>query len=83
MKDYKEFYGIQDLNTYVNGSNAIQEIGSEFAEDVQLILEKFYNNTYVTHIITVDLASGFTRFYSEYMETYIYLEFCASLIRWI
>lgn len=60
MERYKDFYEIEDLNTYLNGSNAIQDIGSEFVEDVQMILEKFNNNTYVTHIITMDLVSDFS-----------------------
>lgn len=48
MKEYKAFYYIQELDAYVNGSYAIKDIGTEFVEDVQRILEKFDNNTYVT-----------------------------------
>lgn len=51
MKNYMEYYNISELNTYLNGSDAIVDIGQEFVEDVQIILEKFDDNTYVTKII--------------------------------
>lgn len=46
-----DYYGIPDLNTYLNGNGAIKDIGPEFVEDVQLILKKFDNNTFVTRNI--------------------------------
>lgn len=58
MEKYKYYYEIPDFNIYLNGSFAIKDIGLEFVEDVQLILEKFNNNTYVTAII-IDRVSGF------------------------
>lgn len=47
-KIYKEYYRFSDLSSYLNGSDAIKGLGSEFIEDAQLILEKFDNNTFVT-----------------------------------
>lgn len=47
-KIYEKFYGFSHLDEYLNGSRAIKDLGPEFIEDVQLILEKFDNNTYVT-----------------------------------
>lgn len=51
MKKYMEYYNISDLNTYLNGSDAIKDMGQEFVEDVQMILEKFDDNTYVTKTV--------------------------------
>lgn len=51
MKKYLEYYNISDLNTYLNGSDAIKDMGQEFVEDIQLILEKFHDNAYVTRTI--------------------------------
>lgn len=51
MERYKYVYGISDLNTYWNGSDAIKYINPAFVDDVKLILEKFNSNTYVTRSI--------------------------------
>lgn len=58
MKEYIEYYGFSDLNSYWNGSNAIIDINPEFVEDIRIILEEFNNNTYVTRIIML-LVSDF------------------------
>lgn len=71
MEKYKSFYEIPDLNTYLNGSEAINGISAEFVADVQIILEKFDNNTYVTRTI-MNLVSDFSEGKVEY---FLYLNF--------
>lgn len=58
-KSYLEFYEYEDLNTYVNGNDAIIDINPDFVEDVRIILKKFDNNTFVTGKI-LDLVNDFS-----------------------
>lgn len=60
MKKYMDYYEIPDLNTYLNGSDAIKDIGSEFVDDVKLILEKFQNNPFMSRIILVLVSELFS-----------------------
>lgn len=54
IKKYKERYEIKELHTYLNGSDAIKDLGPEFIADVQSILEKFPHNTYVIkHVMSL------------------------------
>lgn len=58
MKKYEQYYSLADLSDYLNGSKAIKGIGSEFVEDVQLILKKFDNNPFVIRNM-MELVSDF------------------------
>lgn len=56
---YKRYYRVDDLESYLNGSNAIKDLGAEFVEDVRLIHEKLDNNIFVVEnvlILVSDLA---------------------------
>lgn len=61
-KIYKDYHSYSDPNDYLNGSYAIKDISPQFVEDVQLILEKFDNNTYVTSKILAVVSDFFRRY---------------------
>lgn len=52
MREYLNYHELSDLSEYLNGSEAIKDIGPEFVEDVRIILEKFHNNPYVIRYMT-------------------------------
>lgn len=39
---------VEKIQSYLNGSEAIKDISPQFVENVNIILEKYENNTFVT-----------------------------------
>lgn len=53
-REYLKYNKISDLDTYLDGNDALKDINPEFIEDVKFILEKFDDNLYVTgHMLTM------------------------------
>lgn len=42
---------ILKIQNYLNGSDAIKEISPQFVEDVNIVLEKYQNNTFVITVL--------------------------------
>lgn len=57
-KEYLQYNLISELDTFLNGSDAIKDINPEFIEDMKIILEKIEDNLYVTALV-LDIVSEY------------------------